>query len=123
MQQLFGIFIVLGAVFGGFMIMGGTFSLIWQPVELLIIVGAALGSIVLGNPRHVLAELVGQVRKVFARSRKGSGHEAERQLLLAMYELLQLGRDLKALDEHVESPQASPIFQRYPLVLSSPRVL
>lgn len=123
MQQLFGIFIVLGAVFGGFLIMGGTFSLIWQPVELLIIVGAALGSLVLGNPRHVLTELVGQVRRVFMRSRPGAEQEMERQLLLAMYELLQLGRDLKALDEHVEAPQESAIFQRYPLVLASPRVL
>src|SRR5690606_4442470 len=123
MQQLFGILIVLGAVFGGFVIMGGTFSLIWQPVEILIIVGAALGSIVLGNPRHVLAELAAQIRKVFMRSRPGAENEMERQLLLAMYELLQLGRDLKALDEHVEAPQQSPIFQRYPLILASPRVL
>ena len=44
-------------------------------------------------------------------------------MLLLMYELLQLGRDLKALDEHVEAPQQSPIFQRYPLILASPRVL
>jgi len=123
MQQLLGIVIVLAAVFGGFLIMGGSIGLIWQPVELLIIVGAALGAIVVGNPRHVLVELGGQLRKVFRGSKRGSESEYERQLLLVMYELLQLGRDLKALDEHVEAPEQSPIFQRYPLVLESPRTV
>ncbi len=123
MQQLIGIVIVLGCVFGGFLIMGGTFGLLWQPVELLIIVGAAVGALVVGNPRHVLIELLAQVRKVFVRSKPGTEHEMERQLLLVMYELLQLGRDLKALDEHVEAPAQSPIFQRYPLILESSQLL
>ena len=50
MQQLLGIAIVLGAVFGGFTLMGGTFSAIFHPVEILIIGGAAFGALVLGNP-------------------------------------------------------------------------
>jgi chemotaxis protein MotA len=40
-----------------------------------------------------------------------------------MYELLQVGRDLKALDVHVEAPHESPLFRRYPLVLASPKLL
>lgn len=122
MQQVFGIFIVLGCVFGGFAIMGGTFEAIWRPVEVLIIAGAGAGAMVLGNPRHVLGEMGTQLRKIITRKKPGS--EFQRQLLLLMYELLQTAAGgLKALDAHVEDPTASPLFLRYPLVLEEPKLL
>ena len=122
MQQIFGILIVLACVFGGFVLNGGTFGAIWHPVELLIIAGAGLGAIVLGNPRHVLSEMVIQLRKVVSQRKQGS--DFQRQMLLLMYELLQTAsRGLKALDEHVEAPAQSPIFQRYPLILEEPKLL
>ncbi|MEX5748151.1 flagellar motor stator protein MotA [Massilia sp. X63] len=122
MQQLLGIAIVLGAVFGGFSLMGGTFSAIFHPVELLIIGGAAFGALVLGNQRHVLAEMTHQLKKVAARKKHDS--EFQRQLLLLMYELLQTAAGgLKALDAHVEAPAESPLFQRYPRILDEPKLL
>ncbi|MEG2899577.1 MAG: motility-associated protein [Massilia sp.] len=122
MQQLLGIAIVLGAVFGGFTLMGGTFTSIFHPIELLIIGGAALGALVLGNPRHVLAELGHQLKKVAARKKHDS--EFQRQLLLLMYELLQTAAGgLKALDAHVEAPAESPLFQRYPAILDETKLL
>lgn len=122
MQQILGIFIVLGCVFGGFAVMGGTVNAIWQPIELLIIAGAALGALVLGNPKHVLAEMMTQLRKIIFRKKQGP--EFQRQLLLLMYELLQTAAGgLKALDAHVEAPRESPLFQRYPLILDEPKLL
>ena len=122
MQQLLGIAIVLGAVFGGFTLMGGTFTSIFHPIELLIIGGAALGALVLGNPKHVLAELGHQLKKVAARKKHDS--EFQRQLLLLMYELLQTAAGgLKALDAHVEAPAESPLFQRYPAILEETKLL
>jgi chemotaxis protein MotA len=122
MQQIVGILIVLGSVFGGFFLMGGAAHQIWQPVELLVIAGAGIGAIVLGNPRHVLAEMMSQMKKIVVRKKYDS--EFQRQLLLLMYELLQLAAGgLKALDAHVEAPKDSPLFQRYPLVLEEPKLL
>ncbi|MFL6675093.1 MAG: flagellar motor stator protein MotA [Massilia sp.] len=122
MQQIIGIFIVLGCVFGGFAFMGGTVGAIWQPIELLIIAGAALGALVLGNPNHVLGEMMGQLRKIIFRKKHDS--EFQRQLLLLMFELLQTAAGgLKALDAHVEAPRESPLFQRYPRILEEPKLL
>ncbi|OWY39977.1 flagellar motor stator protein MotA [Xenophilus sp. AP218F] len=122
MQQLFGILIVLVCVFGGFMLHGGIMSVIWQPVELLIICGAAVGAIVLGNPKHVLTEMMGQIRRVGRRKKYDA--EFQRQLLLLMYELLiTASQGLKALDQHVEAPRQSTLFNRYPLVLEEPKLL
>ncbi len=122
MQQFIGLAIVLGAVFGGFSLMGGTFASIFHPIELLIIGGAAFGALVLGNQRHVLAEMAHQLKKVMARTKHDS--EFQRQLLLLMYELLQTAAGgLKALDAHVEAPSESPLFQRYPRILDEPKLL
>ncbi|KQQ36121.1 flagellar motor stator protein MotA [Duganella sp. Leaf126] len=122
MQQLVGILIVLASVFGGFALMGGTFHQIWHPLELVVIGGAGLGALVLGNPTHVLKELGTQIKKIMTRKKYDS--EFQRQLLLLMYELLQLAAGgLKALDAHVEAPKDSPLFQRYPRVLDEPKLL
>ena len=122
MQQIVGIIIVLGSVFGGFFMMGGAFHQIWQPIELIVIAGSGLGALVIGNPSHVLMEMITQIKKIVFRKKYDS--EFQRQLLLLMYELLQLAAGgLKALDAHVEAPKDSPLFQRYPRVLEEPKLL
>jgi chemotaxis protein MotA len=122
MGSILGIGIIISAVFGAFAFHGGDLGMIWQPVELVIIVGAGLGTVVFGNPTHVLAEMWLQIRMVMAR--KKYDMEFQRQLLLLMYELLQLaGGGLKALDAHVEAPHQSEIFKRYPQVLAEPKLL
>ena len=122
MQLLLGIVIIILSIFGGFMLHGGSLAVIWQPVEVLIICGAAFGAMVLGNPKHVLMEMMIQLKAIFMRKKHGA--EFQRQLLLLMYELLiTASQGLKALDEHVESPNQSPLFNRYPLVLGEPKLL
>jgi chemotaxis protein MotA len=122
MQSLLGIAIILLCVFGGFALHGGELHVIWQPVELVIIIGAGVGTIILGNPRHVLSEMRLQVKQVLGRPR--DGEEFQRQLLLLMYELLQTAAGgLKALDEHVEAPHQSELFKRYPMILAEPKLL
>ncbi|HEY8509292.1 MAG TPA: flagellar motor stator protein MotA [Steroidobacteraceae bacterium] len=122
MQSVLGIATLLVCVFGGFVLHGGRMGVIWQPLEIVIIVGAGAGAIILGNPRHVLTEMWLQVRE--ALFHKKPGEEFQRQLLLLMYELLQTAAGgLKALDAHVETPHESAIFKRYPLILAKPKLL
>jgi len=122
MQSVLGFAIIFFCVFGGFALHGGEIGVIWQPIELVIIVGAGIGAIVLGNPRHVLAEMWLQLRLVMKRKKRTL--EFQRQLLLLMYELLQTAAGgLKALDAHVEAPQQSDLFKRYPLILEKPKLL
>jgi chemotaxis protein MotA len=118
MQILLGGLFVVACVFGGFLLHGGALHAIWQPTEILIIVGAALGALVMGSPTHVLKEMLAQIKKVIARGK--SDGEFQRQLLLLLYELLEMVRDggLKVLDQHVESPEESDIFKRYPMILA-----
>ncbi|MEW5558692.1 flagellar motor stator protein MotA [Enterobacter asburiae] len=117
MQKFFGIFIILACVVGGFIMSGGRVSSFWQPGEIIIIVGAGIGAMVLANPRPVLAEMGRQFRGILRKDEHTN--EYQRQLLMLLYELLELVQDggLKVLDEHIESPDNSPLFQKYPLLL------
>jgi len=123
MQSLLGILTIIGCVFGGFFLHGGSFAVLWQPTELLIIIGAGVGSVILGNPRHVLHEMWLQLREL-GKGGKERDDEFQRQLLLLMYELLQTAAGgLKALDAHVEAPHESELFKRYPLILREDKLL
>lgn len=122
MQSIVGIVVILGCVFGGFLLHGGSLKVIWQPMEMVIIIGAGVGAIILGNPRHVLGEMWIQTRAVILR--KKLDEEFQRQLMLLMYELLRTAvGGLKALDAHVEAPHESDLFNRYPLILNEPKLL
>ncbi|NWA61759.1 flagellar motor stator protein MotA [Pantoea sp. B9002] len=118
MQKLIGLLVVLGSVVGGYMHAGGLLSAFWQPGELVIILGSGAGAMVIGNSKTVLKDMWAQVRGTV----KGNVYTAEfqQQLLMLLYELLELVQDggLKALDAHIEVPENSELFQKYPLILA-----
>jgi chemotaxis protein MotA len=116
-QKLIGAFIIVGCVLGGYSLAHGELAMLWQPAEVLIIVGAGVGSLVVGNPKEVLIEMCAQIKGVFVFKRRGE--EFQRQLLMCLYELLEMVDvgGLKALDAHIEEPEASELFGKYPLIL------
>jgi chemotaxis protein MotA len=85
--------------------------------EIIIILGAGLGAMVLANPKAVLSEMYRQFRGIMRKDEYTN--EYQRQLLMLLYELLELVQDggLKVLDEHIEAPENSALFQKYPLML------
>ena len=117
MQKILGFVVVLGAVVGGFMFAGGNVATLWQPAEFVIIFGAGIGALVVGNSSYVLKEMLSQLKELFTADKKSA--ELYRELLLLMYQLLELTKTkgLRALDEHVETPETSAIFLAYPMVL------
>ena len=62
MQKILGLLVVLGCVFGGYFEAGGQLVAIWQPAEMIIILGAGFGAMIIGNPKHVLKEIAHQIK-------------------------------------------------------------
>lgn len=116
MQKIIGVFIIIICVFGGYLWAGGNLIAIWQPAEMLIIVGASLGSVIIGNPPHVLKEMRLQLRKITSARKEEPQYYMELMALLQV--LLETIRNsgFKSLDTHIETPENSDIFSRYPLV-------
>lgn len=123
MQKFVGLGIIILCVFGGFVIAGGNLAAMWQPAELLIILGAGIGSMVIANPKHVLVELKTQF---FASFKKEADRDVVlKELLLVMHTLLDLVRSqgLKAIDEHVEDWETSSLFLQYSHIHTDPLLI
>ena len=123
MQKFFGAITVLLCVFGGYMWAGGKLGAIWQPAEFLIIIGAAAGSLIIGNPPQVLKEMRQQVRATISAPREE--YEYYMELMALLNNLLETARSrgFKFLDSHIEAPDQSSIFLAYPKVGSDYRLI
>lgn len=112
MFAIIGIVVVFGAVLGGYLMEHGNVKVLVQPAELLIIGGAAIGTVLIANPVHILKQILGGITGVF----KGSRFTRHRYLdtLKTMYELLNRARreGLMALESDVEDPSKSPILSK-----------
>lgn len=105
-------------VFGGYLAAGGKLTIILAslPYELMIIGGAALGAFLIGN--H--ASTVKQVMKDFVKVFKGEKWKLYdyQDLLCLLFEVIRLARENPlALEDHIEKPNESEIFQKYPKIL------
>lgn len=114
MFVIVGIVVVFGSVVGGYMGAGGHMAVLWQPFEFIIIGGAAIGSMLIGNSKAVVSGVAKSFGKVF----KGPGYDkaAYLELLCVLYSVFRLAKtkgDL-ALEAHVENPKESTLFQQYP---------
>jgi chemotaxis protein MotA len=117
MLVLIGYVIVVGAVFGGFALAGGHLAAMLQPVELLMIGGAALGAFVVGNPGKTLKATF----KALPSLLKGSKYTKAlyMELMALLYEILDKTRKegLLAIERDIDAPKESPMFRKYPRVL------
>jgi chemotaxis protein MotA len=112
-----GAIIVIGGVLGGFMLEGGKAAALYQPLELMIIGGAALGSLLIATPLSVIKAIIGQIKGVLG---AGLAKKDYLELLVMMYEIFNVARrdGLVGLENHIEHPKESEIFKRYPKFLS-----
>jgi len=118
MFVIIGILVVFGAVLSGYLMEHGHIRVLLQPAELLIIGGAATGTVLIANPLHVLKQIAAGSTGVF----QGSKFTKQRYLdtLKMAYDLLNKARrdGLMALENDVEEPAKSPILSKYPQFLN-----
>ncbi len=123
MNLLIGSFVVVASVLGGFMAHGGQLLAIWQPFEIVIICGAALGAFVIANPKAIIFK-VG--RAIPAILKDGPyGRERYVELLSFMHALFAKMRKegLIGIEGDIDEPQDSELFKAYPGVLEDSHAL
>ncbi|WP_392432567.1 flagellar motor stator protein MotA [Yersinia sp. HM-2024] len=120
MLVILGYIVVLGTVFGGFMLSGGQLAVLYQPTELLIIGGAGIGAFVVGNNGNAIKGTLSSFPKLLKRSRYTK--ELYMDLLAMIFLLLAKSRQggLVALENDIEDPENSAIFAAYPRLLNDP---
>lgn len=118
-----GSFLVVAMVFGGYMAMGGKMAVLFQPFELVIIGGAALGAFITSNTMTILKGS----GKGLGRVVKGPKHgkDSYMELLSLLYQIFKLARSKGnlAIEKHIEEPEESELFANYPKILADHHVM
>ena len=118
MLIIVGAVIVFAATLGGFMMAGGHPGVLLHVSEFVVILGIALGVLIIATPMHVIKEIIHKTKD--ALGGKTAGKKEFFEMLKLLYELFMTGRrnGLIALEEHVMDPKKSALFQRYPSLLN-----
>jgi len=123
MLVIIGYVIVLASVFGGFALAGGHLGALLQPVEVLMIVGAAFGAFVCGNSVKSVKATLGALPGLL----KGSKYTKSlyMELMSLLYEILNKVRKegLMSIERDIENPKESALFAKYPKVASDHHLL
>lgn len=118
MLGIAGIVMIFVMVFGGYLLAGGKLGIILTalPFEMMMIGGAAIGAFLISNDKLAIKHTVKDMAKVF----KGPTWAPQdyRDLLCLLFELIRLARQNPvSIEEHIESPDTSSIFGRYPKIM------
>jgi chemotaxis protein MotA len=119
MIVIIGFIIVAGCVIGGYLLEHGNMAVLLQPVELLIIGGAALGGFIIASPLHVMKAVISAVLGMFTHKPRTKKDYAEILLLLngIFYKIRQQG--LVSIESDVDAPDESPLFTKFPNILKN----
>jgi len=123
MFAIIGLLVVIGCVTGGYLMGHGNLSVLWQPAEFIIILGAAIGTFLIASPMKVIKLTLGGFASAF--KAKTPGKDEYLQLLRALYDLLTLAKHegIIALESHANKPKESSIFSPYPFVVKNHHLL
>lgn len=123
MFVIIGYVLVAASVFGGFAMAGGHLAALLQPIELLMIGGAAAGAFFVGNTVVAVKATLQALPTCFKGAKYNKNTYME--LMALLYELLGKVRKegLMSIENDVERPGESPIFAKYPKILSDHHIV
>jgi len=106
------------SVFGGFALAGGSLGALFQPTELLIIGGAGVGALIVGNNGKSLRATLHSIPHLMKSTIYTKGMYME--LMGLLFQLLSKSRQngLMSLENDIENPQSSPLFSAYPRLMA-----
>ena len=120
---ILGYIIVCASVFGGFALAGGHLAALFQPLELLMIGGAAAGAFLVGNNNKAIKATLAALPSLL----KGSRYTKDlyMELMSLLFEVLSKVRKegLMSIESDIDSPQESPLFSKYPAVLADHHIV
>ena len=119
MFQIIGIVVVFAMVFGGFLLAGGHFDVILKaaPFEMMMIGGAAIGAFLIGNSFKTVMSVGGGFGKIMGGSKWKPKDYTDLLSLLFVLTKTMKTKGVVAIEQHIENPKDSTIFQNYPKIL------
>ena len=119
MTILIGLVFTLVCIMGSFYFMGGHLLVLMQPFEYVIILGSGIGAFIVANPMKVIKDTGKAVMEALKNSVPKNRDYIE--VLGLLYSILRemKGKSRSEVEEHIDKPNDSPIFQKYPTVVQN----
>ena len=123
MFAIIGILVVFGSVIGGFLMEKGKLLVLMQPSELIIIGGAAIGTMLVANPLPVVLKIFKSILGCIGGSPYTKAYYLDSLKMLS--DIFQFARKsgMAKLEEDVENPDKSATFSKYPKLLKDHHML
>ncbi len=110
MLFIIGVVVILGSVIGGYVLHHGKLEVLWQPTEVLIIFGAAVGSFIIANPGKLIKDVLKSMKYLL----QGSPYKKKDyvDLLVMLYSVFKLikSKGMLEIEGHIENPNESSLF-------------
>lgn len=119
MFPIIGIFVVMGAVVGGYLMEHGQLGVLMQPAELVIIGGAAIGTLLIANPLPLVIRILKSLMSILKGSPFTKATYLETLRMLNDLFLLARKAGMVKLEEDIENPENSEVFKKYPKFLAN----
>ncbi len=114
MLFIVGLVVVFGSIAGGYALNQGHFGVLWQPTEFLIILGAAIGAMIVSNPKHVLSATVGKLKTLFKGSPYGKADYIDMLMFLFNICKTMKTKGMLQIESALDKPEESEYFTKYP---------
>lgn len=119
MKFIIGFIMVLGCVLGGYVLHHGKLSVLWQPTEYLIILGAAFGSFIIGTPGYQIKDTLKGLKLLFKGLPYGKKEYTELLVMLNATFKTMRAKGMLEIESHIETPAESSIFQLSPKFMAN----
>lgn len=123
MFVIIGIVVVFGSIIGGYLLEHGNLLVLFQPAELVIIGGAALGTVFIANPLHLIIKLVKGILGTLKGSPYSKAVYLENLKMLNEIFLYARKNGMAKLEADLDEPDKSQLFSNYPKLLKNQHVL
>ena len=121
MLTIGGLVFLLVCVFGSYILSGGSLEPLIEamPFELLTIGGAAIGTFVMGNSMHDIKHTLGGFKKIMKGATFGKQQYIDLLSLMFFFTRLASSKGIMALEPHIEKPEDSTAFKKFPAILAN----
>ena len=121
MLTIGGLVFVLVCVFGSYLASGGAVEPLVEalPFELLTIGGAAIGTFVMANSIHDVKHTLAAFGKIMKGAVYKKADYIDMLSLLFFFARLASTKGSMALEPHIEKPEESPAFKKFPKILAN----
>jgi len=123
MFAIIGIAVVFLSIIGGFLMEKGKLLVLLQPSEMVIIGGAALGTLLIANPMPLVIRIFKSLIGILAGSRFTKGFYLESLKMLSDIFVFARKNGMAKLEEDVEHPDKSALLKKYPTLIKDHHLL